>query len=85
MQVILDLDLDYLSLDLQTYIQQYILLQKLSLLHVRFIHCETKLFIKGTYKSRIALPPLEGAVSVVTGSILFRVGKSVSEGSLLFY
>lgn len=40
MQVILDLDLDLgsLSLDLQTCIQQYTLLRKLSLLHVRFIH-----------------------------------------------
>lgn len=82
MQVILDLDLDLdsLSLDLQTCIQQYTLLRKLSLLHVRFIH---QTFRKGDIQ--IQNRPPTPRRSVVTGSILFRVGKSVSEGSLLFY
>lgn len=33
------------------------------------------LYKRGTHKSGFALPPQEGAVSVVTGSISFRVGR----------
>lgn len=40
-----------------------------------FLHCETQSLQKGADKSSFALPPHEAAVSVVTGSISFRVGR----------